>query len=100
MWCHLEGLLSHRADYANGLMGKVTMNQVAYAISGMSSVFCMVDCYSEGAKAVAAPRPDRLVNRLKSINLDDANAPRLTVLRQPRGPDNSKVCMMKGQLAE
>lgn len=48
-------------------------------------------CYSEGAKAVAAPRPDRLVNRLKNINLDDANAPRLTVLRQPRGPDNSKV---------
>uniref|UniRef100_A0A669QG61 Cold shock domain containing E1 n=1 Tax=Phasianus colchicus TaxID=9054 RepID=A0A669QG61_PHACC len=42
------------------------------------------------AKAVAAPRPDRLVNRLKNINLDDANAPRLTVLRQPRGPDNSK----------
>lgn len=48
--------------------------------------------YSEGAKAVAAPRPDRLVNRLKSINVDDASAPRLTVLRQPRGPDNSKVC--------
>uniref|UniRef100_A0A8C3V5W1 Cold shock domain-containing protein E1 n=1 Tax=Catharus ustulatus TaxID=91951 RepID=A0A8C3V5W1_CATUS len=51
---------------------------------------CNVWRVCEGAKAVAAPRPDRLVNRLKSINLDDANAPRLTVLRQPRGPDNSK----------
>lgn len=60
----------------------------------MLSVF---DSYSEGAKAVAAPRPDRLVNRLKSINLDDANAPRLTVLRQPRGPDNSKVRKIRGQ---
>ncbi|KAI4580518.1 hypothetical protein MJG53_020356, partial [Ovis ammon polii x Ovis aries] len=43
----------------------------------------------EGPKAVAAPRPDRLVNRLKNITLDDASAPRLMVLRQPRGPDNS-----------
>ncbi|KAF7254609.1 Cold shock domain-containing protein E1 [Varanus komodoensis] len=51
---------------------------------------CNVWRVSEGAKAIAAPRPDRLVNRLKSITLDDANAPRLTVLRQPRGPDNSK----------
>ncbi|XP_070601788.1 cold shock domain-containing protein E1 isoform X6 [Erythrolamprus reginae] len=51
---------------------------------------CNVWRVSEGAKAVAAPRPDRLVNRLKSINLDDASAPRLTVLRQPRGPDNTK----------
>uniref|UniRef100_A0A8C2QHS5 Cold shock domain-containing protein E1 n=1 Tax=Cricetulus griseus TaxID=10029 RepID=A0A8C2QHS5_CRIGR len=43
----------------------------------------------EGPKAVAAPRSDRLVNRLKNISLDDASAPRLMVLRQPRGPDNS-----------
>uniref|UniRef100_A0A8D0AV51 Cold shock domain-containing protein E1 n=1 Tax=Sander lucioperca TaxID=283035 RepID=A0A8D0AV51_SANLU len=39
---------------------------------------------------VATPRPDRLVNRLKSITLDDASAPRLVIVRQPRGPDNSK----------
>lgn len=58
--------------------------------AGAHPALCVL-CCSEGAKAVAAPRPDRLVNRLKSINLDDANAPRLTVLRQPRGPDNSKV---------
>ncbi|EPQ12041.1 Cold shock domain-containing protein E1 [Myotis brandtii] len=43
----------------------------------------------EGPKAAAAPRPDRLVNRLKNIPLDDASAPRLMVLPQPRGPDNS-----------
>lgn len=40
---------------------------------------------------MATPRPDRLVNRLKSITLDDASAPRLVIVRQPRGPDNSKV---------
>uniref|UniRef100_A0A665VRG2 Cold shock domain-containing protein E1 n=1 Tax=Echeneis naucrates TaxID=173247 RepID=A0A665VRG2_ECHNA len=47
-------------------------------------------CGLEGPKPVATPRPDRLVNRLKSITLDDASAPRLVIVRQPRGPDNSK----------
>ncbi|KAF7695293.1 hypothetical protein HF521_007016 [Silurus meridionalis] len=51
---------------------------------------CNVRRVSEGPKAVATPRPDRLVNRLKSITLDDASAPRLVIIRQPRGPDNSK----------
>ncbi|XP_062855002.1 cold shock domain-containing protein E1 isoform X2 [Trichomycterus rosablanca] len=51
---------------------------------------CNVRRVSEGPKAVATPRPDRLVNRLKSITLDDASAPRLVIVRQPRGPDNSK----------
>ncbi|XP_024149486.1 cold shock domain-containing protein E1 isoform X4 [Oryzias melastigma] len=51
---------------------------------------CSVRRVSEGPKPVATPRPDRLVNRLKSITLDDASAPRLVILRQPRGPDNSK----------
>lgn len=50
---------------------------------------CNVWRVCEGPKAVAAPRPDRLVNRLKSITLDDASAPRLMVLRQPKGPDNT-----------
>ncbi|KAM9343269.1 cold shock domain-containing protein E1 isoform 7-T8 [Pholidichthys leucotaenia] len=51
---------------------------------------CNVRRVSEGPKPVVTPRPDRLVNRLKSITLDDASAPRLVILRQPRGPDNSK----------
>ncbi|CDQ74284.1 unnamed protein product [Oncorhynchus mykiss] len=51
---------------------------------------CNVRRVSEGPKPVATPRPDRLVNRLKSITLDDSSAPRLVILRQPRGPDNSK----------
>ncbi|XP_015197724.1 cold shock domain-containing protein E1 isoform X2 [Lepisosteus oculatus] len=51
---------------------------------------CNVRRVSEGPKPVATPRPDRLVSRLKSITLDDASAPRLVILRQPRGPDNSK----------
>ncbi|XP_069489508.1 cold shock domain-containing protein E1 isoform X2 [Ambystoma mexicanum] len=50
---------------------------------------CNVWRVCEGPKAVAAPRPDRLVNRLKSITLDDASAPRLMVLRQPKGPDDT-----------
>ncbi|XP_048467831.1 cold shock domain-containing protein E1 isoform X9 [Rhincodon typus] len=51
---------------------------------------CNVFRVSEGPRPVAAPRPDRLVHRLKSITLDDASAPKLVVLRQPKGPDNSK----------
>ncbi|MEE6493255.1 hypothetical protein FKM82_016775 [Ascaphus truei] len=51
---------------------------------------CNVTLLSKGPELVAAPRPDRLVSRLKSITLDDASAPRLMVLRQPRGPDNTK----------
>ncbi|XP_026188028.1 cold shock domain-containing protein E1 isoform X4 [Mastacembelus armatus] len=51
---------------------------------------CSVRRVSEGPKPVVTPRPDRLVNRLKSITLDDASAPRLVIVRQPRGPDNSK----------
>ncbi|KAG5838837.1 hypothetical protein ANANG_G00227860 [Anguilla anguilla] len=51
---------------------------------------CNVRRVSGGPKPVATPRPDRLVNRLKSITLDDASAPRLVILRQPRGPDSSK----------
>ncbi|XP_076859745.1 cold shock domain-containing protein E1 isoform X1 [Brachyhypopomus gauderio] len=51
---------------------------------------CNVRRVSECPKPVATPRPDRLVNRLKSITLDDASAPRLVIIRQPRGPDNSK----------
>ncbi|XP_078276982.1 cold shock domain-containing protein E1 isoform X2 [Rhinoraja longicauda] len=51
---------------------------------------CNVFRISEGQKLVAAPRPDRLVHRLKSITLDDASAPKLVVVRQPKGPDNTK----------
>ncbi|XP_043932089.1 cold shock domain-containing protein E1 [Protopterus annectens] len=51
---------------------------------------CNVRRVSEGHKSVTAPRPDRLVHRLKSITLDDNSAPRLVVLRQPKGPDNTK----------
>ncbi|KAM9319449.1 cold shock domain-containing protein E1 isoform 3-T3 [Gastrophryne carolinensis] len=51
---------------------------------------CNVTLISKGPEVVAAPRPDRLVSRLKSITLDDASAPRLMVLRQPKGPDNTK----------
>ncbi|XP_044067126.1 cold shock domain-containing protein E1 isoform X16 [Siniperca chuatsi] len=51
---------------------------------------CNVRRVSEGPKPVVTPRPDRLVNRLKSITLDDTSAPRLVIVRQPRGPDNSK----------
>ncbi|XP_056896172.1 cold shock domain-containing protein E1 isoform X6 [Takifugu flavidus] len=51
---------------------------------------CNVRRISEAPKPVVTPRPERLVKRLKSVTLDDANAPRLIVLRQPRGPDSTK----------
>ncbi|XP_077337726.1 cold shock domain-containing protein E1 isoform X4 [Lithobates pipiens] len=63
----------------------VILNQRTGKCSG-----CNVTLISKGPEMVAAPRPDRLVSRLKSITLDDASAPRLMVLRQPRGPDNTK----------
>ncbi|XP_056414349.1 cold shock domain-containing protein E1 isoform X3 [Hyla sarda] len=63
----------------------VILNQRTGKCSG-----CNVTLISKGPELVAAPRPDRLVSRLKSITLDDASAPRLMVVRQPRGPDNTK----------
>ncbi|XP_063306445.1 cold shock domain-containing protein E1 isoform X4 [Pelobates fuscus] len=63
----------------------VILNQRTGKCSG-----CNVTLLSKGPEMVAAPRPDRLVSRLKSITLDDASAPRLIVLRQPKGPDNTK----------
>ncbi|XP_018426924.1 PREDICTED: cold shock domain-containing protein E1 [Nanorana parkeri] len=63
----------------------VILNQRTGKCSG-----CNVTLLSKGPEMVAAPRPDRLVSRLKSITLDDSSAPRLMVLRQPRGPDNTK----------
>ncbi|KAG8589594.1 hypothetical protein GDO81_006451 [Engystomops pustulosus] len=66
----------------------VILNQRTGKCSG-----CNVTLISKGPEMVAAPRPDRLVSRLKSITLDDASAPRLMVVRQPRGPDNTKVSL-------
>ncbi|XP_069612230.1 cold shock domain-containing protein E1 isoform X4 [Ranitomeya imitator] len=63
----------------------VILNQRTGKCSG-----CNVTLISKGPELVAAPRPDRLVSRLKSITLDDASAPRLMIVRQPRGPDNTK----------
>lgn len=50
---------------------------------------CNVWQVCKGPKAVAVPRSDWLVNRLKIIILDDASAARLMVVCHQRGPDNS-----------
>ncbi|EHB03945.1 Cold shock domain-containing protein E1 [Heterocephalus glaber] len=62
---------------------------------------CNVWLACKRPKTVAASRPDRLVNRLKNITVDDASAPHLMVLCQPSGPDNSmgfgterKICQV------
>lgn len=34
-------------------------------------------------------RPERLISRLRTISLDDSG-PKLTVIRQPKGPDGSE----------
>ncbi|XP_020834673.1 cold shock domain-containing protein E1-like [Phascolarctos cinereus] len=53
---------------------------------------CNIWHVCEGPKAFVFPHPERLAIHLKSITLDllnEANAPHLVVLCQPRGPDNS-----------
>ena len=52
----------------------------------------------------AAPRPERLFSRIK-INSVDENAPRLTIVRSPKGPDGtpgfhaiSRLPRMSGKL--
>lgn len=37
----------------------------------------------------SSPRPDRLISRLKIVSVDES-APRLTVIRSPKGPDGTK----------
>ena len=51
--------------------------------NGKSSA-CNVVKMSDGQS-----RPERLISRLRTISLDD-NGPKLTVIRQPKGPDGSK----------
>lgn len=34
-------------------------------------------------------RPERLISRLRTVSLEETG-PKLTVIRQPRGPDGSK----------
>lgn len=41
------------------------------------------------SKNTPTQRPDRLISRLKNLNCDTSK-PRMTVLRQPKGPDGSK----------
>ncbi|XP_059839266.1 cold shock domain-containing protein E1-like [Hypanus sabinus] len=61
---------------------------------------CNVFRVSEGPWPVAAPRPDRSVHHLKRITLDDASAPKLVVLHQPKGPDNSKGFTVKRKIRQ
>lgn len=73
----------------------VILNQRTGKCSG-----CNVTLISKGPELVAAPRPDRLVSRLKSITLDDASAPRLMVVRQPKGPDNTKGFVVERKIRQ
>ncbi|XP_053414660.1 cold shock domain-containing protein E1-like [Nycticebus coucang] len=67
--------------------------------TGKCSSACNVWQVCEGPKAVAAPRPDRLVNRLKNITLDDASAPRLMVLCQPKTFQNIFITPRENPIA-
>uniref|UniRef100_A0A8C4QDJ2 Cold shock domain containing E1, RNA-binding n=1 Tax=Eptatretus burgeri TaxID=7764 RepID=A0A8C4QDJ2_EPTBU len=58
--------------------------------SGKASA-CSIRRINEAANVAPAPRPERLVNRLRSLTLDDSNAPRLVITRNPRGPDGTRV---------
>ncbi|XP_078475921.1 cold shock domain-containing protein E1 isoform X3 [Lampetra planeri] len=61
---------------------------------------CNVRRIGEASKMTPSPRPERLVSRLKSLTLDDNSAPRLTVTRQPRGPDSTKGFTMERVLRQ
>lgn len=36
------------------------------------------------------PRPERLINRLKHLMVEENIGPKIVVIRQPRGPDGTK----------
>ncbi|XP_074600141.1 cold shock domain-containing Unr isoform X2 [Brevipalpus obovatus] len=40
--------------------------------------------------SINEPRPERLINRLKSLHVDENAGPKMIVIRQPRGPDGTK----------
>lgn len=43
-----------------------------------------------GGKARVAERPERLLARLRTASLEEANGPRVVALRAPRGPDGTR----------
>nr|KAF6378893.1 hypothetical protein mMyoMyo1_009782 [Myotis myotis] len=81
-------LFFHVKDVQDGIELQAGDEVILNQHTGKCSV-CNVWRVCEGPKAVAASLPDRLVNRLRNITLDNASAPRLMVLLQPKGPDNS-----------
>lgn len=40
--------------------------------------------------AVNEPRPERLINRLKHLMVEENLGPKIVVIRQPRGPDGTR----------
>lgn len=51
------------------------------------------------SKTAPSQRPDRLISRLKNLNCDTSK-PRMTVLRQPKGPDGSKGFKLQRTISE
>lgn len=52
-------------------------------------MFQILKFLHDRSKNTPTQRPDRLISRLKNLNCDNSK-PRMTVLRQPRGPDGTK----------
>lgn len=51
------------------------------------------------SKTTPTQRPDRLISRLKNLHCDTSK-PRMTVLRQPRGPDGTKGFKLQRTMSE
>ncbi|KAG7168163.1 Cold shock domain-containing protein E1-like [Homarus americanus] len=51
------------------------------------------------SKNTPTQRPDRLISRLKNLNCDTSK-PRMTVLRQPKGPDGTKGFKLQRTISE
>ncbi|XP_026738767.1 cold shock domain-containing protein E1 [Trichoplusia ni] len=53
-----------------------------------------------GGKARVAERPERLLARLRTASLEEANGPRVVALRAPRGPDGTRGFRPRRTVAE
>lgn len=45
----------------------------------------------------SSPRPERLISRIKTISIDES-APRLTIIRAPKGPDGTTGFSLEARL--
>ncbi|KAI8431064.1 hypothetical protein MSG28_001125 [Choristoneura fumiferana] len=68
--------------------------------NGKSSACNVVKVGNKSAVKARSERPERLLARLRTASLEEAGAPRVVVVRGPRGPDGSRGFRPRRPLAE